>query len=66
MRPFVRHLLICDDVRPSPTNPRRRNVYGLIHSVRPRAGVDYPVRLSFCVYSVLSSGRGRGTLRVSV
>jgi hypothetical protein len=64
--PFVRHMLLCDDVQASSTSPHKINVYGLLSAVRsadPKSA--YPVRHSFAVYMALT-GRGSGEGRISV
>ncbi len=59
--PFVRHMLLCDDVRTSPTNPRKVIVYGLVSEIRSPAGeTAYPFHHSLSVYLALTGGRGRG------
>jgi hypothetical protein len=66
MTPFVRHMLLCDDVQPDAANPRKLNIYGLVHAVRPLAEEQYPVARSFCVYLALTSGRGSGQAQITV
>jgi hypothetical protein len=63
--PQVRHMLLCDDVRVSLNDPRKVNIYGLLSKIRPMAeGTGYPFRHSFCVYLVLTGGRGTGEGRI--
>jgi hypothetical protein len=65
MNPFVRHMLICDDVRSRPDNVRKVDVYGLLSTVRPGQQA-FPVQLTFCVYVAMTGGRGTGTVQVVV
>jgi hypothetical protein len=65
--PFVRHMLLCEDVRPNPARPRKINIYNLITEVGPTAsGTGYPLRLTFSVYLALTGGRGAGEGQVRV
>jgi hypothetical protein len=62
--PYIRHMILCEDVRADRTNPMRINLYGLIHTIRPQP-LAYPFRVSFCVFLWLTGGRGigRGQIR---
>src|SRR5947209_979407 len=65
--PFVRHMLLCEDARPNPANPRKINVYSLITEIGPTAaGAGYPLRLTFSVYLALTGGRGCGGVQIAV
>ena|SRR2546421_10080877 len=65
--PFVRHMLLCEDVRASASRPRKVNVYGLLSAIRPTGdAAEYPIRHSFCVYLALTEGRGAGEGRIAV
>jgi hypothetical protein len=65
--PFVRHMLICDDARESPSDPRTINIYGLISQVRPTTNPPvYPLTVSFGVYLALTDGRGTGQGQIIV
>ncbi|HBI42689.1 MAG TPA: hypothetical protein DDY78_07505 [Planctomycetales bacterium] len=65
--PFVRHMLLCDDVRTNPVDPRKVVVYGLISEIR-RVGDSpvWPLRHSFSGYVALTEGRGAGDGRIMV
>lgn len=65
MNPFIRHMLLCEDVRPRRGNPHKLDVFGLIHSI----GVDVdalPSSVTFCVYVVMTGGRGNGEGRIVI
>ena len=65
--PYVRHMLLCDDARPSRTNPRKVDVFGLLSTIRvERNASDFPVGCSLAVYVVLTEGRGRGAARLAI
>ncbi|MFO0848036.1 MAG: hypothetical protein U0871_05700 [Gemmataceae bacterium] len=66
MTPFIRHMLLCDDVRPDPTRPRKVVIYGLVSTVRPTASGSYPLTTPLCVYLAMTSGRGHGTAQITV
>jgi hypothetical protein len=60
-------MLLCDDVRPHPTNPRKVSVYGLINEIRAvGAEAAYPLTHSFSVYLALTAGRGTGEGQIVV
>jgi len=65
--PFVRHMLLCDDVRRSPSDPRKVHVYGLFGDVRPTTSeAGYPLTVSFSIYLALTEGRGSGEGRIAI
>lgn len=59
MTPFIRHMLLCDDVRPRPGEPRKVDVLGLVNSLRVAPGA-FPTQLSFSVYLATTGGRDTG------
>jgi|tagenome__1003787_1003787.scaffolds.fasta_scaffold20587359_2 hypothetical protein len=63
--PFVRHMLLCDDVRPVTGNQRKVTVYGLT-SVLKVGQSGFPARFGFTVYLQLTAGRGAGNGRIVV
>ncbi|HEX5102957.1 MAG TPA: hypothetical protein VFV87_04055 [Pirellulaceae bacterium] len=65
--PFVRHMIVCEHAEPSPSNPRRTNVYGIFSSivVHGDAGA-FPRSVGFSVYLSLTECRGDGEGRVIV
>jgi hypothetical protein len=65
MEPFIRLMLCCEAVRRRKSNPRKIDVYGLLTRIIPSEG-GFPVRLSFCVYLVLTEGRGKGVGQILV
>lgn len=65
--PYVRHRILCEDVRPDPANPRRINIHGLLQAIRPLgSSALYPLRHSFAVYLMYTGGRGTGQGQVRV
>jgi hypothetical protein len=65
--PNVRHMLLCDDVRPDPENPGKLNVLGLVSSIRSTAEPPFPLRHpQLCLYLQVTEGRGKGNVRIVV
>jgi hypothetical protein len=65
--PFVRHMLVCDDARPNPADPRKVVVYNLVSEIRATGGAaGYPLNHSFAVYIAVTEGRGTGEGRIAV
>src|SRR4051794_36700388 len=65
--PVVRHMLLCEDVRPDPSNPNRLDILGLIGTVQGAEGATVPLHLPLlCVYLNLTGGRGIGQARIDV
>jgi hypothetical protein len=64
--PIVRHMLLCDDVQRHPANPRKVNVYGLIHSLRSTAEASFPLSCTFSIYLAVTGGRGTGEYRIAI
>jgi hypothetical protein len=65
MEPFIRFMLLCEDVRPRRNAPHKLDVFGLFTSLRPARG-RFPLTISFCVYLLLTEGRGEGVGRIYV
>ena len=62
--PVVRHMLLCDDVIPDPSNPKKLLIVGLTSRIRP-TGLPFRLR-KLTVYVELSNGRGSGQAWVDV
>jgi hypothetical protein len=63
MEPDVLYLILCDDVRPDPTNYQRLHVWGLLTSIRSGARPPFPlVQPRFSVLLILTGGQGSGEL----
>jgi len=63
--PVVRHMLLCDDARPNPNNPRKWDVLGLVSAVNAASESDFPVLVpTLCVYLEIAGGRGTGQARI--
>lgn len=63
--PIVRHMLICDDARPSRRNPRKMTVYGLLNTIEVQNAI-FPANFGFCVYLLLTECRGSGSGQINV
>jgi len=63
--PIVRHMLICDDARPTRGNPRKMTVHGLLNTIEVQSR-RFPARFGFCVYLLLTECRGSGIGRIRV
>jgi hypothetical protein len=67
MQPDVLYLILCNDVRPDPTNYQRLHVLGLLTSIRSGAHPRFPlVQPSFSVLVILTGGQGSGELVVRI
>jgi len=67
LAPVVRHMLLCDDVRPDSNNAENVNIQGHVTRIRSRDQPPFPLRHpSLCVYVVLSGGRGEGEFQIAV
>src|SRR5438034_1245384 len=64
LSPYVRHMLLCDDARAAPNNPRKVTVYGLLSTIDV-AGA-FPANFGFSVYLLLTEGRGDGRARIRI
>lgn len=59
--PFVRHMLMADEIEPHPANPRKVNIRGLVQTVRVTEPVTWPAVIGqLCVLLYLTGGRGSG------
>lgn len=65
--PVVRHMLVCEDVRTRPDNPKKVDVLGLLSTIRTVPEGAFPLRSpQLCVYLQLTGGRGTGEAKISV
>ena len=65
VNPVVRHMLLCDDIRPNPSNPNKMDVLGLVSTIHAVAESDYPLHVPMlCVYLEIAGGRGIGQARI--
>ncbi|MCI0640643.1 MAG: hypothetical protein L0Y72_27970 [Gemmataceae bacterium] len=65
--PHVRHMLVCEDVRQRGNRPTKIDIFGLVHSLRPaHHGASFPLVASFCVFVVLTAGRGVGAAQIVI
>jgi hypothetical protein len=63
--PFVRHMLLCEDIRRDPNNPKKVDVLGLLNTIQAVGEPAFPLRLPvLCVYLEVAGGRGTGQARV--
>jgi len=61
--PYVRHMLLCDDVRADAGNARRVNLTGLASRL---VADSFPAAHDFAVYLSVSGARGVGQVRIVV
>lgn len=61
--PSVRLMVLCDDVQPSRGNPRKVNVFGVLHRIVAK---QFPARHMFTVYLTATGGRGTGLANIVV
>ena len=67
LAPFVRHMILCEEVVRSPANPLRLDARGLMSYFRSRPPGQFPVLAPrLYVYLEVSGGRGTGELQVEV
>jgi len=65
VHPVVRYMILCEDWKSAPNNPRRVNIHGLLSNIHPLDQPAYPLLLSeMCVFLILTEGRGAGSARV--
>lgn len=64
MEPFIRQMVLCEDVQPRAGQPGKIDIFGLLNIVR-HPGV-FPFHLMFTVYLVMSGGRGSGRAQIVV
>jgi hypothetical protein len=63
--PFVRHMLLVDNVAPDPANPKKLVLRGLIQTVRLTEPVRLPAIIEqFRVLLFLTGGRGYGDAQI--
>ena len=63
--PFVRHMLVCEDVRGDPNNAHVVNVFGLVSTIVSADEPPFPLRhAELCVYLQVTEGRGTGEGRI--
>jgi hypothetical protein len=68
MRPVIRYMLLCDDVRIDPDTPTCTHIDCLMSNIVSMEDPPFPlVREMFCVYLVLTEchGSGIGQIRVA-
>lgn len=61
--PFIRHMLLCDDVVDS---GNKVSIVNLLHKTGPKSGGHYPFVLPLLsVYVVMTGGRGQATVQIA-
>jgi hypothetical protein len=66
-RPTARSVVICEDVAPDVTNPRRLSLLRVVHAIQPAVGSTYPLlQPQLCVFAQLTEARGAGRLGVAI
>jgi hypothetical protein len=67
VRPTPRAIVVCEDIGPDPTNPRRLTLHRVVHSIRPKVECRYPVdQPRLCAFVQLTECRGGGVMRLAV
>lgn len=67
LHPVVRHMLVCDGVRPNTPNALRLDIQGLVHVIRAVPHGQFPaMHPELCVYLLLTGDVGTGRARVDV
>ena len=65
IRPVARYMLLCEGWRFEDKERRRLTIVGLMTTLRPTVGQDFPLRHEeFCVCLGLAGGRGEATGQV--
>jgi hypothetical protein len=65
IRPVVRYMLLCDDWHADPDKAKRITIVGLVNSVGPRKGDEYPILIhQMCVFLLLTDGYGGANWQV--
>lgn len=61
VEPFVRHMLLCEDVQKNPKNPNKVDVLGLLSTLTASGSPSFPMCLPvLCIYLEVAAGRGAG------
>src|SRR5437879_5348202 len=67
IEPFIRHIILCEDIRNDPESPAKLDVFGMLSSIGSHPQSTFPLRYpQFCVYIEFTGGRGKGMFRVEV
>jgi hypothetical protein len=65
--PVVRYLIPCEDYLVDPAHPNKISLINLIVAIRSLEQPPFPaLREEFCVFLMLSNGRGSGRLSLSI
>jgi len=60
-------MMVCEDVVPDATNRNRLSLLRVVHAIKPKVGVEYPLtHPQLCAFAQLTEGRGTGQMRVEV
>jgi hypothetical protein len=63
--PFVRHMLLCEDVTSDPRTQKRVTIRGFFSTISSGTH-EFPLPYGFCVYIQLSEGRRSGSARIRI
>jgi len=65
--PIVRHLIPCEDYFIHAAHPEKISLINLIFGIRSLQDPPFPVvQREFCLFLMLSNGRGKGNLRLAI
>lgn len=63
--PFVRHMLLCEDIRRNPNNPHKLDLLGLSNTLIAVGSPAFPLLAPvLCVYLEITAGRGTGQAHI--
>jgi hypothetical protein len=67
IEPVIRHMILCDDVKPNPANPKKADITGLLHSIDVGPDESFPLLYPLlCVYIQFTGARGQGMFQLRI
>jgi hypothetical protein len=63
--PIVKVMLLCNDVRPNDDEPNQHDIIGTLTTLWSNTGSFPIIRRKFCVYLLMTNGRGTGTAHIA-
>lgn len=65
MTPLVRYMILCEDWRVDPSNPRRIDILGLLTNLTSIDESEFPLLCpELCVFLALTEARGTGSAQI--
>lgn len=66
LNPVVRYMLLCEDCRVDPADPRRVDIVGLLTNIRSLDDPPYPLLYpELCVFVAMTECRGEGRVQIA-